>query len=160
VGLGRWAEHIYSETDFGRAIGTSVTGVIGLIVYVRTGDWTISAFSAVIVFPLARLVASAAHGRHREHNLAAAARRQAEALFDTLSAEERSVLQEFVNLGGSLMSWGHANKVSLSEPAVSSLMQRGILFSSASVDGMSEAFSVDVKFLDVARAKLGRPGDF
>jgi len=44
----KWADRVYSETDFGRSVATSVAGVIGLAVYLIFGDWVIAAFSSII----------------------------------------------------------------------------------------------------------------
>jgi hypothetical protein len=51
----RLAERLYSETDSARSIATSGAGIVGLIIYLLQRDWVIAAFSAVIVFPIARL---------------------------------------------------------------------------------------------------------
>lgn len=61
--LDKWAERIYAETDVGRSIATSVAGVMGLSVYLLSSDWVIALFSAVIAFPLVRLVATGFHAR-------------------------------------------------------------------------------------------------
>jgi len=149
--LDRWAERIYTERDFGRSVATSASGFVGLVVYLVIDDWVIAVFSAVIAFPIVRIISSAVHSAHTRKKLAVEDRQQAQELYEKLSEEEKSVLREFVKAGGSVMSWSHANRVNLHEPGVASLMQREILFSTMTPDGMREAFAVRVDMFDVAQ---------
>lgn len=151
MNLDRWVERIYAERDFGRSIATSAAGIIGLSIYLIKGDWVISAFSAMIVFPIVRVISSAAHGAYSQKKLSVKDSEQAQELYDRLSDEEKSVLKEFVIAGGSVMSWGHANRANLSEPGVASLMQREILYVTMTPDGMREAFGIKVDIFDIAQ---------
>ncbi len=160
MNLERWAERIYAERDFGRSIATSVAGIIGLALYLVIHDWTISVFSAVIAFPIVRIISSAAHSAYTRKNLSVKDLEQAQELYEKLSDEEKGVLKEFVLVGGSVMSFGHANRVNLSEPAVASLMQREILYSTMTPDGMREAFGIRVDIFDVAQKALRKELDF
>ena len=56
--LEKWADRVYSENDFGRSIATSLSGTIGLIVYLVTDDWVSAAFSAIISFPIIRIIST------------------------------------------------------------------------------------------------------
>ncbi len=59
--LDKWIERVYVETDFGRSVATSVTGIIGLSVYLISKDWVVALFSSVIIFPIVRIVATGFH---------------------------------------------------------------------------------------------------
>lgn len=154
MNIDRWVERIYVERDLGRSIATSLAGVVGLLTYLLLHDWVIAVFSAVIVFPISKILVGAIHSaymqRVQEDGGIEIARKQ----FERLSNDEKDVLFEFVRLGGSVMSWGHANKIGLHEPAVSSLIQRKLLFPTMSADGMREAFGVTVEIFDVAQQKF------
>ena len=160
MNLERWAERIYAERDFGRSIATSVAGIVGLALYLMTNDWVISVFSAVIAFPIVRVISSAANSAYTRKKLSVKDHEHAQELYDQLSDEEKGVLKEFVIAGGSVMSWGHANRVNLSEPGVASLMQREILYSTMTPDGMREAFGIRVDIFDVAQKAYRKELDF
>jgi hypothetical protein len=49
---------LYSETNSARSIATSGAGIVGLAIYLMQRDWVIAAFSAVIVFSIARLAST------------------------------------------------------------------------------------------------------
>ena len=40
----KWADRVYAENDFGRSVAISVSGLIGLVVYLPTRDWVIRIF--------------------------------------------------------------------------------------------------------------------
>jgi ABC-type multidrug transport system fused ATPase/permease subunit len=160
VSLDRWAKRIYTERDFGRSVATSVSGVVGLVVYLVFEDWVIAVFSAVIAFPIVRIISSAVHSAHTRKKLVVEDRQQAQELYERLSEEEKGVLREFVKAGGSVMSWSHANRVNLHEPGVATLMQREILYSTMTPDGMREAFAVRVDIFDAAQKAYDEETDF
>lgn len=156
MNIDRWAERIYAERDFGRSIATSVAAGVGLLLYLITHDWVIAAFSAVIGFPIVRIAASAAHSAYKRRERSETDERKAKELFERLSADEKNVLYEFVKCGGSVMSWFHANRVNLSETGVASLMQRKVLYSTMTPDGMREAVGIDVDIFDEAQKAYAR----
>ncbi|MHB1516273.1 MAG: super-infection exclusion protein B [Acidiferrobacteraceae bacterium] len=156
----RWAERIYAERDFGRSVATSGAGAVGLMLYLITHDWVIAAFSAVISFPIVRIAASAAHSAYKRKERSEICERSTREIFEKLSSDEKGVLYEFVICGGSVMSWSHANRVNLSEPGVASLMQRKVLYSTMTPDGMREAFCIDVDIFDEAQKAYAREADF
>jgi len=160
MNFGRWAERIYAERDFGRSIATSVAGIVGLSLYLTSKDWVISAFSTMIAFPIVRVISSAAHSAYKRKKLSITNIEKAQELYDQLSEEEKGVLKEFVIVGGSVMSWGHANRVNLSEPGVASLMQREILYSTMTPDGMREAFGIRVDIFDIAQKAFRKEIEF
>jgi ABC-type multidrug transport system fused ATPase/permease subunit len=151
----KWAERVYAETDFGKSIATSLAGVVGLAVYLLLGDWAIAAFAAVIFFPIARLTATAIHTRVARNAKRRERRSDAEHLFGTLSSEEQSVVEEFVRVGGCTMTWGQANRSPISSSAIESLIQREVLSTSMTADGMRETFVLDPALFEVGvrRAK-------
>ena len=64
--LGKWAERIYKETDFARNLSTAAAGSAGLAMYLYRDDLAVAAFGAAIVFPIVKVVASAAHSHWKE----------------------------------------------------------------------------------------------
>lgn len=155
-----WIERIYVERDLGRNIAISISGITGLLVYLFSGDWVIAAFSAVIVFPITKVLAGALHSAYVGRRGMDADIEKAKSQFERLSDDEKRVLYEFVRLGGSVMSWSYANRIGLYEPAVSSLMQRQLLFSTMSADGMHEAFGITVDIFDVAKESYINSDEF
>jgi uncharacterized membrane protein len=118
----KWADRVYAETDFGRGIATSLSGSLGLGVYIFFGDWVIAAFVAVIFFPVARLTASAFHARLSRNADHRAKRSDAQHTFNALSDEERAVVSEFVTAGGCVLTWHQMNKCPVSGSAIESLI--------------------------------------
>jgi hypothetical protein len=155
--LDKWMERVYGETDFGRSIATSVAGAVGLIVYLVVGDWVVSAFSAIIAFPIARLLSTWLYEKTRRAAARQVDNERATSTYEILSDEERSVVAAFVNAGGSVLTWSQANALSLSGPAIESLLQREILSTSMTADGMRETFVLDSAVFD-AGLRLVRRG--
>lgn len=151
----KWAERIYAETDFGKSVATSLAGVIGLVVYLLVGDWAIAAFATLIFFPVARLTATAIHAWFARNASRRARRNEAEHVFSTLSSEEQAVVAEFVKVGGCVMTWSQANRSPISSSAIESLIQRELLSTSMTADGMRETFVLDPALFEsgVARSK-------
>lgn len=145
----KWAERVYAETDFGKSIATSLAGVVGLVVYLLLGDWAIAAFSAVIFFPVARLTATAIHTRIARNAKRRERLNDAEHIFGALSNEEQAVVAEFVKVGGCVLTWGQANRSPISSSAIESLIQRDVLFTSLTADGMRETFVLDPALFEI-----------
>lgn len=154
--VAKWAERIYAETDVGRSAATSVAGLIGLIVYLSVEDWVIAALSLVIVFPLARLGSTWLHGRASRSASRRLEREAAELMYDGLSDAEKQVVRAFVEVGGTVLTWSHVNSLGLPDSGIESLLQRGILHTSVTADGMRETFALEPATFDVARARQGR----
>lgn len=151
----KWAERVYAETDFGKSIATSLAGVVGLVVYLFFGDWAIAAFATIIFFPVARLTATSIHTRIARNANRRARRNDAEHTFSTLSDDEQAVVAEFVNAGGCVITWSQANRSPISGTAIESLIQRELLSTSMTADGMRETFVLEPALFEigVARAK-------
>lgn len=152
----KWAERVYAETDFGKSIATSLAGVVGLAIYLLLADWAIAAFSAVIFFPVARLTATAIHTRIAHNAQLRERHSNAEHIFDTLSNEEQAVVAEFVRAGGCVLTWSQTNQSPISSSAIESLIQRNVLSTSVTADGMRETFVLDTALFDIGvrRAKV------
>lgn len=153
--IDKWAERVYAETDFGKSIATSLAGAVGLAIYLLLGDWAIAAFSAIIFFPAARLAATAIHARLARNSKRRERRSDAEHIFSTLSKEEQAVVAEFVGAGGCVLTWGQANRSPISGSAIESLIQREVLSTSMTADGMRETFVLDPALFEIGvrRAK-------
>lgn len=160
MNIDRWAERIYTERDFGRSIATSGSGIVGLATYISTGDWVIAAFCAVIVFPLIRVISFSLHARYRRHRTSGAQREQIRKQVKKLTADEKEVLRAFVREGGSVLPAGRVNRLGVPESGVESLFQRGIMYSTMTVDGMREALAIEVEVFDTAQEELSSDDDF
>lgn len=158
--LENWVERVYGETDFGRSIATSVAGVAGLVVYLTVGDWVVAAFSAIIAFPVARLLSSGLYDLTRKTTERRLEQRKAIDSFSKLSESERHVVDAFVQAGGSVLTWSQANSLGLPGPAIESLIQRGLVTTSVTADGMRETFVLDASVFDVGASKAARSGAF
>ena len=158
--LDNWAERIYGETDFGRSIATSVAGIIGLVVYLAVHDWVISAFSAIIAFPVARLLSAGLYERAHKATKQRVEREGAINSFRKLSEPERQVVSAFVQAGGSVLTWSQANSLSLPGPAIESLIQRGLITTSMTADGMRETFVLEPAVFDVGSREMANSGAF
>ncbi|MCA9200582.1 MAG: hypothetical protein KDA87_23745 [Planctomycetales bacterium] len=149
--LNKWAERVYTETDFARSIATTVAGVIGLSVYLRTSDWTIAAFSSIIAFPAIRLISS---GFHQKANRALQRRHAHEEFdyqFSQLSENEQKVACAFVGAGGSVMTYSQVNQMALNNSAIESLIRRELLSTSLTADDRAETFVLDSNVFDAAQ---------
>lgn len=153
----KWAERIYSETDLGRSVATSFAGLFGLALYLATSDIAIAGFSALIVFPVVRVLASSVHSKSERLAKLKAQEDGIQKLYDRLSPEEKDVISIFVEAGGSVMTWGQINKSDTQFSAIESLMQRGLLQTSISADGLTETFVIDQDLFDVGQKNYDPP---
>jgi len=148
--LPKIAELIYSEDDFGRSVSTTLSAVIGITCYLSTNDWVIAAFSAVIPFPIIRLVASKLHAKYAIRAQRNTARESADYTFSQLSQDEKTVANAFVNAGGCTLTFSQVNSLSLAN-AVESLTHREMLSTSMTADSMCETFVLDPLVFDAAQ---------
>ena len=156
MGLNRWLERVYSQSDTGWGIATSLAGVIGLTAYLYWDDWVVAGFSAIVAFPIVRISASAIHSPRwncsREH---ARSRGQLKELLDGLGSEEKAVVQAFVWHGGSDITWGQCNQSPhFSVAGIESLINRDLMHPSVTTDGMTETFVLDTQLFDYAKTVL------
>jgi hypothetical protein len=149
--ISKWAERLYSETDFGRSVATSAAGVVGLVVYLAFRDWVIAAFATIISFPIIRLVAARLNEKAMLRAKRRNVREEAEHLYECLSREEKLVVEAFVRAGGSVLTWSQMNRLSLPGPAIESLIQREVLWTSTTADAITETFVLDTSIFDVCR---------
>lgn len=151
--IDKWADRVYSETDFGRSIATSLSGIIGLTVYLITTDWVIAAFSSIISFPIIRIVATSVNDRINFFAKQRKIKKQTEYTYNGLSDGEKDVVQAFVTAGGTGLTYSHINNLELSSPAVETLIQREIIWTSMTADSMCETFVLDTAIFDIAQKK-------
>lgn len=153
----KWAERIYFETDFSRSAATFAAGLVGLVIYLSTADIAIAAFSALILFPIVRVIASSAHSRSERLARVKSQEEGLQRLYKRLSPEEKSVVSAFVEAGGSVMTWGQINKSHAGSSAIESLVQRGLLHTSITADGFTETFVLDQDLFDIGRENYEPP---
>jgi len=151
----KWAERVYSENDFGRSVATSISSVIGLIIYLNTSDWVIAFFSFLISFPIIRLASTGLHEKRERKKQRNIEKEDALHIFENLSDEEKEVIKSYVNAGGSVLTWGEMNNETVSRSAIESLIQREIMWTSATADGMRETFALDSNIFDIGNLKYG-----
>ncbi len=151
--IDKWADRVYSETDFGRSIATSISGIIGLTVYLITTDWVIAAFSSIIAFPIIRIISTSLNDRINFFAQQRKIKKQTEYTYNELSEGEKEVIQAFVTAGGTGLTYSHMNSLDLSAPAVETLIQREIIWNSMTADGIRETFALDTAIFDIAQKK-------
>ena len=149
----KWADRVYAEADFGRSIATSLSGLVGLVVYLATNDWVIAAFSTIIAFPIIRIISTGINEKFERKKKRKIDEENARDIYDRLSDEEKEVINSFVMAGGSVLTWGQMNKQGVSFSAVESLLQREVLWTSMTADGLTETFVLNSNVFDIANAK-------
>lgn len=154
--LDKWMERVYGETDFGRSVATSVAGAVGLCIYLFVSDWVISVFTAIIAFPIARLLSTWLYEKTRRAAARQIEHERAKNTYDKLSDAERQVVAAFVEAGGSVLTWSQVNALSLSGPAIESLLRRDVLSTSMTADGMRETFVLDSAVFDTGVSAVRR----
>lgn len=146
-------ERLYLEIDFARSIATTVAGIAGLAIYLAKGDGIIAVFAAVIVFPTVRLMFSCFHERYQRLQKHRRERESAEESYKRLSEHEQSVVQAFAKAGGTVLTWSQVNALEVRGSAIESLIQRGLLGTSVTADGMRETFVLDTALFEAGVAK-------
>jgi hypothetical protein len=133
-----------------------VAGTIGLVVYLIFNDWAIAAFSSIISFPIIRIVSTGLHDTATRRNKRKIEQEDAAQIYDRLNDDEKEVVLAFVRAGGSVLTWSQVNNLPISRPSIESLIQREVLWTSTTADGMQETFAVDSAIFDIGqeRAKL------
>ena len=152
----KWLDRVYSETDFGRSIAISLTGVVGLVTYLYYNDWIIATFSSIISFPIIRLISTELHEKVIRNKKRVIEKEDAEHIYNHLSKEEKKVIKIFVDAGGSVLTWSQINNSPISSTAIESLIQREILRTSMTADGMRETFVLDTDIFDIGNEKLDK----
>ncbi|MBD3617454.1 MAG: hypothetical protein HUJ22_12870 [Gracilimonas sp.] len=152
----KWIERIYSETDFGKSVATTIAGIIGLIIYIKFNDWVIAAFSLIISFPLFRLIASHIHKKIDNKEKERQEKEKAKNSYKKLSDIEKEVVKAFVENGSCVMTWSQFNQSDLPSSGIESLIQRGILNTSMTADGMKETFVLEESVFDAANSQQNK----
>ena len=67
---------------------------------------------------------------------------------------EKEVIRAFVNAGGSVLTWPQMNNQTVSFASIESLIQREVLWTSMSADGMRETFALNSAIFDIGSEKL------
>ncbi|WP_394148025.1 hypothetical protein [Shewanella atlantica] len=151
----KWADRVYAENDFGRSMATSIAGLIGLVVYLLSKDWVIAAFASIITFPVIRIFASSFNEKVERNKKRKAEKEELENLYNKLSLDEKNVIESFVKAGGSVLTWTQMNNQDVSSSGVESLIQREILWTSYTADGMRETFVLDSNVFDICNKNMG-----
>ncbi len=150
----KWAERVYSETDFGRGIATSLSGIIGLIVYLYFQDWVIAVFSLIISFPVVRIVSSGLYEKITSYEKRKIEKEKVEHICNKLNKGEKEVIKAFIGAGGSVLTWSQMNNTSVSSASIESLIQREIMWTSVMADGVTESFVLDTNIFDICSEKF------
>lgn len=151
-----WANKIYAEEDFGRSISTTLSGIVGLTTYLLSKDWVLSAFVAIILFPLFRLFASALHQRWKEARKRKLQTADSQKFFEKFTPEEKEVIKCFVNAGGAALSYSQINRARLQALGIESLVHRGVLANTLLSDYITEGFILDTKVFDLGQQSFPR----
>lgn len=146
----KWADRVYSETDFGRGVATSSSGLFGLGAYLTMNDWVIAAFVSIITFPIVRIVSAGLNEKFSRKNQRNIERENALHIYKKLGSEEKYVIRAYVRAGGSVLTWGQMNNKDVSLASIESLVQRGLIWTSTTADGMRETFALDSDIFDIA----------
>ena len=154
MNFAQWIERIYSENDIGRGVATTISGITGLVSYLYWNDWVIACFVAIIVFPVSKIVVSTIHSRVIESRKRGHSK-DIKDLFEKLSHEEKQVVQAFVWHGGCVMTWRESNESpNISVAGIESLINRGLVHTTVTADGMQETFVLDTELFDYAQTVL------
>jgi len=152
----KWADRVYSESDFGRSIATSIAGVVGLVVYLILKDWVIAAFSSIITFPIIRILSSSINEKHKRKSERKITEENANYVFEKLSNEEIEVVKAFVESGGSVLTWTEVNYLPIHSSAIETLIQRELMWTSVMADGITETFALETNIFDLGVQKYGK----
>ena len=152
----KWFDRLYTEKDFGTNIAIAAGAGAGLIMYLSWDDWTVALFGAAMVFPIVKVLASAAHSHWNESRRRKRTKRQLQELFYTLGHEERSVVDGFVRHGGSVITWNERGESSkFSDAGIESLINRQLVREGFASNG-SESFALDPQMYDYAQEVMYR----
>lgn len=147
----KWVELIYNEDNFARSVATTITGIIGLIIYLIFFDWVIAFISLIISFPLMRLIASYFHNKIEKEAKNREMKAEFEDIYNQLSKSEKEVIQGFLSADSCVLLFKQANTMELPYGGIESLIQRDMLRTSMTADGIRETFVLDSLIFDTAR---------
>lgn len=129
MNIDKWAKRIYLEEDFSKNIAISVSGAVGLAIYLVKTDFELAAFVTIITFPLIKIVSNSLRARHlekKQEDDVEFAKQKFDLIVKELTDQERLVIHEFVKYDSAVMSnkYIKMNHVFLPDGAVKSLMER------------------------------------
>lgn len=151
----KWIKRIYTEKDFGKLIALSLSVISGLITYLLTEDWMIVAFSIIILLSVIRIIviSTGIDEKMKLRRQRNADREKALQVYEALTNEEREIVGIYVKAGGSVLTWKQMNKQDVSAAPIESLIQRKLIWTSVTADGMTETFALDSNIFDIAYEK-------
>ena len=151
----RWADRVYSESDFGRSIATTAAGAAGLASYLHWNDWIVTACIGIIVFPVGRILASAIRSHWIQSREQSYSKDRMKELFENLGREEKDVVQAFVWHGSTFITWTQTNgSPEFASSGIESLVSRKLINPSVTAHGMQEAFVLDTQLFEYAQSVL------
>ncbi|AKH90632.2 hypothetical protein [Edwardsiella tarda] len=142
--LEKMFDRVYSEKDFSINIAIFFSGIAGVTSYLILHDYVLTLFSFVITFPVVKIIVGGLYQKIITRKGEAVAEKRLKMLYQSLTGREKEVVKHFVMHGGAVMTWGQMNKLDNPEPGVESLVRRGLLNASVTVDGMRETFELDL----------------
>lgn len=147
----KWFELIYKETNPGKSIATTVSGIIGLVVYNTSSDWVYAVFSLVISFPLVRLISDHFVTKSSVKEKVESIQEKADNYYNNLSDSEKQIVAAFIENDSCVITWRQFNEMNLPSLGCESLLQRGLIETSITADGLKETFVLDSLIFDAAR---------
>lgn len=99
-----------------------------------------------------RLIASGLHEKAMRRKIRGTEREEAKYRYDQMSSDEKAVVQYFVEQGGCVVTWAQVNNSPLNMAAIESLIQRDLLSTSMTADGMRETFVLDAAMFDAGQS--------
>ena len=144
---------IYSENDFGRSLATSISGIVGLITYYFSNDWVISLLSIFISFPVIRVIVTRLNDKFKKPTQQKIRENEAMHIYKSLSKQEKEIVNVFVSSGSCVLTWSQINNSSIYSNGIESLIQRELMRTSMTADGMRETFVLDTAVFDVGAKK-------
>ena len=147
----KWLERIYIEKDLDKNIAISVSGTIGLLLYLYNNNVVIGLFLSIISFPIIRILSISIIKKVELKKDIRIYNERKQNLYKSLSENEKKVVKSFVKAGGFVMTWGQMNDQDLPFSAIESLCQRELLRTSVSADGIKETFVLNDELFDIAR---------
>ncbi|MCD8478221.1 MAG: superinfection exclusion B family protein [Sulfurospirillum sp.] len=110
-------------------------------------------FLSIITFPIVRIISTSLNEKINLYAMQRKQKKLSEYTYNRLSSGEKEVIQAFVTAGGTALTYSHVNSLELSAPAIETLIQREIIWSSMTADGMRETFALDTEIFDIAQKK-------
>lgn len=149
-------EKIYSEEDSGNNISISLSGTLGLCLYLYSRDIMISIFSFIIAFPLIRIIVQKIINYQKKILNKKKRIKQDKDLLENLSEQEKDVLRKFVKHGTCSLSYSYINNYQLNLPktVVNSLIMREMIQDTMIGMDCNEALVLNADIFELAKKYL------